>query len=352
MAAATAAGAASKAPKMDRAEIKRRMLERKAAAAASRKAGGGVAVNNNNKAALSSSSSSGDGRRGGGGQRKRAVAAVVSAGGVPRAPGLGGSSSGSEASSESSSSSDSSESSFIDAVPLLKPVFVTKAQRETFGDKKKIEASTERAAKWAKKREKERKKQSRNLVRDIVQAEIQAEEERAAAGDESDVSSSDETKVDMEAEKKAWRKRELARVKRERDERLEAFREEAERERRRGMTDAEIMAEDAERNAEAEKKGSMQFLTKYYHKGAFYQDVPEDKKHLFQRDYSQVGRRSFGFFVLFRGADGVVVDCLASREPPTRTHAYSHTCTHTHTHARARRRRVTTPTWTRASCPR
>lgn len=91
--------------------------------------------------------------------------------------------------------------------------------------------------------------------------------------------------LDPDAEFAAWRARELARV-----ERLRAA-ERAQREaaedvaRRRAMPEHERLQEDlayARQTRAAKQRGHQGFLQKYYHKGAFYQDMD-----ILQRDYTQ-----------------------------------------------------------------
>ena len=66
--------------------------------------------------------------------------------------------------------------------------------------------------------------------------------------------------------------REAARLARDRTERGEADAERAEVERRRAMSDAEIIAENRRLGiGKKEAKGDMRFMQKYFHRGAFYQ---------------------------------------------------------------------------------
>ncbi|KAI9830471.1 MAG: hypothetical protein M1826_004708 [Phylliscum demangeonii] len=93
--------------------------------------------------------------------------------------------------------------------------------------------------------------------------------------------------LDPEAERAAWKLRELKRVKREREaiEQAEHAREEVER--RRGLSAAAREAEDREhlarQQAEKESRGKMGYMQKYHHKGAFFQ--PDAEAHgLARRD--------------------------------------------------------------------
>lgn len=81
---------------------------------------------------------------------------------------------------------------------------------------------------------------------------------------------------------KAWKVREITRLKRDAEERERSMLEKAEILRRRNLTDEERRREDeAAGRFEAKEKPKMKFLQKYYHKGAFYIDEqslrsPED----------------------------------------------------------------------------
>ena len=80
--------------------------------------------------------------------------------------------------------------------------------------------------------------------------------------------------LDEEAERDAWKLRELRRIKRDREEMSELAREQEEVERRRGMTDAERIADDKAAGIDRfhREKGQQKFMQKYFHRGAFFQD--------------------------------------------------------------------------------
>ncbi len=80
--------------------------------------------------------------------------------------------------------------------------------------------------------------------------------------------------IDPEGEFEAWRLRELARIKRDKEEELKREKEREEVERRRALPEEQRMKEDMEHaeKLRAEKpKGQQKFLQKYWHKGAFHQ---------------------------------------------------------------------------------
>jgi len=95
----------------------------------------------------------------------------------------------------------------------------------------------------------------------------------------------DTDKPDDKEEYELWKLRELKRIKRDKEEREAKILEEEEIERRRNMTDAEILKEKQKDQKDKPKRSKYTYLQKYYHKGAFYQD-DEDDKSITNRDYS------------------------------------------------------------------
>jgi microfibrillar-associated protein 1 len=92
--------------------------------------------------------------------------------------------------------------------------------------------------------------------------------------------------LDPEAEKAAWKLRELQRLKREREALIARELQLEELEKRRNMDEDQRFEEDMKhkRLIEEEReqgRGQMEFMQKYYHKGAFYQD-----DEILKRDYT------------------------------------------------------------------
>ena len=176
--------------------------------------------------------------------------------------------------------------------PMLKPVFITAAERETIKERELIEeqerAAVERKAVVAEKR----KEESKALLIEAVRKEETGELDKAVEFTEMP---DDDDDVDELEEFDLWKVRELKRVRREREERAQAERDKAELERRRNLTDAERAAEDeAFRAGKADAdqdKAKWKFLQKYYHRGAYFQD--EDEKGdtklgpVMMRDYGE-----------------------------------------------------------------
>jgi microfibrillar-associated protein 1 len=120
----------------------------------------------------------------------------------------------------------------------------------------------------------------RNAAQAALEAELNLEANRGIeAVDDTD-------DLDPVAEKVAWKLRELQRIKRERESLIARELEREELEKRRNMDESERLKEDYARKREVEEeraknRGHMEFMQKYYHKGAFYQD-----EELLKRDYT------------------------------------------------------------------
>ncbi|KAF1345789.1 splicing factor, Prp19-binding domain-containing protein [Delphinella strobiligena] len=156
---------------------------------------------------------------------------------------------------------------------FIAPTFVKKNQR-------KQSATAEKTAEQIAAEEERRRQEKAD---EMLQAQIEKDAAERAAGhrawDDDDDAVADDVDdtdgLDPEAERAAWKLRELKRVKRERAAIEEAEKEREEVERRRNLSAAEREAEDKEfieaQKAEREGKGQMGFMQKYFHKGAFFQ---------------------------------------------------------------------------------
>ncbi|KAH7386137.1 splicing factor, Prp19-binding domain-containing protein [Pyrenochaeta sp. MPI-SDFR-AT-0127] len=183
--------------------------------------------------------------------------------------------SGSGTDSEDDSSAEESSSEEEAPKKLLRPVFLKKNERNTglVPVKPAEEVATEE--------EERRKEQNRALVQEQIEQRIA---ERTAGKkdwdddvEEADINAIDDTdRLDPDAEYAAWKLRELKRIKRERLAIEEAEAERAEIERRRNLSTADREAEDRtfieEQQEERRDRGQMQYMQKYFHKGAFFSD--------------------------------------------------------------------------------
>ncbi|EFP91164.1 uncharacterized protein PGTG_16909 [Puccinia graminis f. sp. tritici CRL 75-36-700-3] len=182
-------------------------------------------------------------------------------------------SSGSGSSSSGDEESDESEK----LVPIYKPVFITKRNRETIPSQQ-TETEADLEAKRLEEEER-RKKASQKLVEETLIREIAEKEVDQVFPDVDDTDG-----LDPEAEFEAWKLRELKRLRRDREALIQRAKEKEEIEARRMMPESERLKEDlefAEKTRKAKPKGKQVFLQKFHHKGAFYTDSDIHKKHDF-----------------------------------------------------------------------
>lgn len=175
---------------------------------------------------------------------------------------------------------------------MLKPVFVPRSHRETIKEKEIREQEEERALARKKDLLRERKIESKNLLVEEIRLAEEIERDGADMNDASDIELIDDDDEKNEAEEyELWKIRELKRIKRDKEERMERQKEMEWIEKRRAMTDAERMANDAELDLKANKRDEVKqfnFLQKYYHRGGFFQDKARTgTEPLYLRDYHE-----------------------------------------------------------------
>ncbi|KAL0567503.1 hypothetical protein V5O48_014488 [Marasmius crinis-equi] len=161
----------------------------------------------------------------------------------------------------------------------FRPVFVPKRNRVTVAEREAMADDTEEALKRREAEAEERKKQSHDLVAESIRRELAEKEKEDQVPDVDDTDG-----LDPEAEFEAWRLRELARIKKEKEEEVRREQEREEVERRRALPEAQRLKEDTEhakQTRDAKPKGQQKFLQKYWHKGAFHQDEDILKRHDF-----------------------------------------------------------------------
>eukprot|EP00798_Chlamydomonas_sp_ICE-L_P013908 gene13908-19835_t len=176
---------------------------------------------------------------------------------------------------------------------LLKPVFVPKEARETIAERDALEEEEEQLAVNEKARLAERKVETQQLVRERV---AQEEAERHGGDPEANkhVESVDtDDEADPVISYENWKQRELRRIRRDREEKEAEAKASEDKERLRNMTDLERAAWDrANPKDKGEEKKKTNFLQKYYHKGAYYQEAPDDARgtaggdEIYKRDFS------------------------------------------------------------------
>eukprot|EP01104_Vermistella_antarctica_P010466 TRINITY_DN279_c3_g1_i1.p1 TRINITY_DN279_c3_g1~~TRINITY_DN279_c3_g1_i1.p1 ORF type:complete len:519 (+),score=165.86 TRINITY_DN279_c3_g1_i1:279-1835(+) len=188
--------------------------------------------------------------------------------------------SGSSSEYETDSSDDDDEGYFPSTLNAA-PVFVSKKNRNTITERKEIEQEEELIEEEKQKRLEERKKETHDLVAEEIRNDLQQAmdaEAQGIAGASGEVENEDDvTETDLDqglddmTEYESWKEREMTRIKRSRDERAVVENDRAELVARRKLTDAEIMMVDRQKLAKKEKT-KHNFMQKFYHKGAFYQD--------------------------------------------------------------------------------
>lgn len=175
---------------------------------------------------------------------------------------------------------------------ILKPVFIPKEHRETiFEAERKREEEQRREAKRLQQLA-ERKEETKELVKEVLKREEMDEKNKNVDHSDEELPDDEDIESELQKEFEAWKLREKARVHRERRERKKREKEQAEIERRRRMTDRErqLDKEEWERKHGIKKKEKKKwnFLQKYYHKGAFFQDTDETgkKDEIYEIDYA------------------------------------------------------------------
>ncbi|KAJ4485481.1 splicing factor, Prp19-binding domain-containing protein [Lentinula aciculospora] len=161
----------------------------------------------------------------------------------------------------------------------FRPVFVAKRNRETVAEREQMAQDTEEAVKRKEMELEERRKQSHDLVAESIKRELAEKEKEEQVPDVDDTDG-----LDPAGEFEAWRLRELARIKKEKEEEIRREQEREEIERRRAMPEEQRLKEDLERAQklrDEKPKGQQKFLQKYWHKGAFHQDEEILKRHDF-----------------------------------------------------------------------
>ncbi|KAI8983180.1 splicing factor, Prp19-binding domain-containing protein [Trametes punicea] len=163
----------------------------------------------------------------------------------------------------------------------FRPVFVPKRARVTIAEKEAMAADSEEALKRKEQEAEERRKASHDMVAESIRRELLEKEKEEQVPDVDDTDG-----LDPAGEFEAWRLRELARIKRDKEAALARELEREEIERRRALPEEQRLKEDLERAEKSRKekpKGQQKFLQKYWHKGAFHQDDEVLRKH----DYTE-----------------------------------------------------------------
>lgn len=176
-------------------------------------------------------------------------------------------------------------------IAMVKPVFVPKSERDTIAERERLEAEELALEELMKKRLEERKVETKQLIVEKIREEEEIQKNLETDANIADVDTDDE--VNEAEEYEAWKAREIARIKREREDRDAILKEKEEIEKLRNMTEEE-RKEWERRNPKpgSASKQKWKFMQKYYHKGAFFQSNSDDRAgtagadNIYSRDFS------------------------------------------------------------------
>ena len=170
-----------------------------------------------------------------------------------------------------------------------KIVFLNKEQREAHlqnASKPSLEEEAELLDALEEERVHKMRMETSEKVLDHIREQEKLEEN---GNDHSDDELPDDNDEDPDGtEYEAWKVREMKRIMRDETEREEREQEVAEIERRREMTDEQIMKENEREglHQKSSKKGQMKFMQKYYHQGVFYRDGSIVDEQMLERNFN------------------------------------------------------------------
>ena len=171
--------------------------------------------------------------------------------------------------------------------------YITEKQREE-QDKQLTKPPLDEQAEILEKMEEDRHEKLKEEATEDALNYIREQDELAMkGGDNSDEDMPDDNDDDFDGEEgqkefELWKLREIKRNLRDETLRQEREKEKEEIERRRKMTDEEIMRENEKLGLNKDKKkGTMKFMQKYYHQGVFYRDGSIVEENILDRDFNK-----------------------------------------------------------------
>ncbi|TVU32564.1 hypothetical protein EJB05_24297 [Eragrostis curvula] len=177
-------------------------------------------------------------------------------------------------------------------IAMVKPVFIPKSQRDTIAERERLEEEERQLEELVKKRLEARKIETKQIVVEEIRKEEHIEKALNEEANIEDVDTDDELNEAEEYE--AWKNREIARIKRDREERDARLKEKEEIEKVRNMTEEERREWERKNPKQVRQtKQKWKFMQKYYHKGAFFQEGADDviqsagKDDIYTRDFSE-----------------------------------------------------------------
>lgn len=177
------------------------------------------------------------------------------------------------------------------SIAMVKPIFVPKSERETIAERERIEEEERSLEELRKRRLEERKVETKHIVVEEIRKDEEIQKNLEMEANIADVDTDDE--INEAEEYEAWKIREIARIKRDRELRDAMLKEREEIEKVRNMTEEERREwERKNPKAAPTPKQKWKFMQKYYHKGAFFQEDADDNAgtagsdSIFHRDFS------------------------------------------------------------------
>ncbi|SOV81187.1 micro-fibrillar-associated protein, putative [Plasmodium sp. gorilla clade G3] len=177
---------------------------------------------------------------------------------------------------------------------IMKHEFIFKTSRRTLMENKnKEEAEKKTLQSLNKEKELIEIEKKENAIKEVLNQDMLEEKlknkENNVFSSEEDFEEDEQDEELNEQEYELWKIRHINRLKRDELDRKKYEILELEIEKRRKMTDKEIIQDNKTLpNKEKKKKRKMLFMQKYYHKGGFYQDLFEEgKEEIYLRDYNE-----------------------------------------------------------------
>jgi microfibrillar-associated protein 1 len=196
---------------------------------------------------------------------------------------------------ESEPSSDDENAEDEDDEVLMRPIFVSKENRQTLNEQLQREQEEKEALEQQERLKELKRKQTKEIVKKYIQQdEENISKEKSALESEKlegeEQMPDDTDNLDDLTEYESWKLRELRRIKIQFEEDEKKLKEKLELERRRNLTDEQRKEENLRLGSDDTLKpfkSKLNFLQKFYHKGVFFQqEGKEDLSHIYNRDYN------------------------------------------------------------------
>ncbi|KAI5311019.1 hypothetical protein L3X38_026308 [Prunus dulcis] len=170
---------------------------------------------------------------------------------------------------EEESEYDTDSEKKLTGMVMLKPVFVPNSERYPIAELLQLEAEERALEESRKKNLEEKKRETKQIVVEEIRKGLEQEANIA------DIDTDDE--VNEAEDYEAWKAREIARIKSDRDDWEAMLKEKEEIEKVTNMTEEERRERERKHpKAAPRRKQKWRFMQKYYHKGALFQSEADD----------------------------------------------------------------------------